>query len=101
MQGSGYLHELGDKSAIVHCEPKQAPDLSNGGGDGPLLIASIFPSSVALTLTEIICPMYVICLQNNSHLEGLSFSLACSSFWNMASSLIRCVTGSLKRMAII
>ena len=46
-------------------------------------------------------PLYVICLQNSSHLEGLSFNPACSSCWNMVSSLLRWLAGSLKNDYII
>ena len=36
MHGSGHLHELGDELVIVSHEPKKIPDLSGGGGGGPL-----------------------------------------------------------------
>ena len=35
MQGSGYLHELRDETAIVSCEPRKTLDLSDGGGGRP------------------------------------------------------------------
>ena len=80
MQGSGYLHEFGNQLAIVSCEPKKALELSDGGGVGHFLIASILPSSFAIPWAEVMSPRYVICLQNGSYLEGLGFSLVCSSF---------------------
>ena len=43
MQGSGYLHKLGDKSAIIPCEPKKTPDLSDNGGGGPFSDSIYFP----------------------------------------------------------
>ena len=89
VQGSGYLQELGDTLLIVPCESKKAPDLDDGGGGEPLLIAIIFSSPVGIPWTETKWPRCVIFLQNSYHLEGLSFSLACSNFWNMASSLMR------------
>ena len=70
-------------------------------GVGQFLMASTFPSSVAIPQVETMCPRYVICLWNSSHLEGLSFSPACSSFWNMASSLTRCQARSFKKITIL
>ena len=70
------------------------------------------------------CPKYVICFDNacflfvshytlgrddvpqvcnlqlSSHLEGLSLIPACSSFCNMASSLMIWLTGSFKKLTI-
>ena len=90
MQSPGYLYTLGDKSVIVPCEPKKAPDLSDDGGAGPFLIASIFPSSVTIPWEESMCPKYVICLWNSSHLGGLIFSLV-SGTW---------LAGSFEKMTI-
>ena len=95
-QGSGYLCELGDKLATVPQESKWQWQWWGG----PLLMASIFPSLVTIYWAEMMSPRYVICLQNSSHLEGLSFSLACSSFWNMASCLSRWLPGSFEKMTI-
>ena len=75
MQGLGYLHELGDKLVIVPHEAKNVLDLSDGGGGGPFLIASIFPSLATIPWAEMMCPRYVICLWNSSHLESLSYNL--------------------------
>ena len=58
MQGLGCLHELGDKSVIVPSESMKAPDLSDGGGGGPSLIASIFHLSVTIPWLEMMCPRY-------------------------------------------
>ena len=100
VQGMGYLCELGDEPMIVSHEPKKALELSDGGGAGPFLIASIFPSLVSIPWAQTMCPRYVICLWNSSQLEGLSFSLACSSLWNTASSLSRWLARSFKEITI-
>ena len=42
MQRLGYLHELGDKLAIVTGEPQKAQDLSDGGRGGPLFDNAYF-----------------------------------------------------------
>ena len=69
-------------------------------GGGHFLIASILPWSVAISWAETMYPRYVICLQNSSHLEDMSFIPACSSFLNIASSFLRWLARSFKKMTI-
>ena len=100
VQQLGYLCELGDESVVITCKPKENSDLSDNGRGRPFLISSFLPSSVAIPWAETMCPRYVISHQNSSHLEGLSFSPACSSLWNKASSLLRWLVGSFKKITI-
>ena len=100
MQRLGYLHELEDELAIVPSEPQKAPDLCDSGGVGHLLITLIFSLLVAAPWAEMMCPRCVICLWKSSYFEGLSLSLPCSSFWKMASSLMRWLAGSFEKMTI-
>ena len=96
MYGLGYLCKLGDEQAVITHTPKETSDLSDSGGIGHFLIAAILPLSIAIPWADTMCSSYIICLQYSSHLEGLSFSLACSSFLNMASSLLRWLASSFK-----
>ena len=97
IQGSGHLCKLRNEPMIISCKPKETMDFSNSDGSGPIFWASTFPSLVTIPWAEKMCPRYVICLQNSSHFEGLSFSPACSSFWKMSSSLTRWLIGSFKK----
>ena len=56
-------------------------------GIGHFLIASNLSSSVAIPWAETMCPRYVICLQNSSHLEGISsvHPFPVSWTWSLAS----------------
>ena len=85
MQGLGYLRELGDEPVIISCEPKKTLDFGNSGGGGPIF-DGIYLSLIECIIpwAETVYPRYVTCLQNSSHLEGLRFSLACSSFWKIS-----------------
>ena len=80
MQESGYLHELGDDPVVITHEPQKASDLSDSGGVGHFLIASILPLSIAIPWAETMCPRYVIGLWNSSPLEGLSFQSSLLQF---------------------
>ena len=100
VQGLDYLHKIGDKLAIVSCEPKKLWTSVMVVGMGHILIKFIFSSLITNPWVEMMCPRYMIYLQNSSHCEGLRFSLACSSFWYMASSLTRCLARSFEKMTI-
>ena len=87
MQGSSYLYKLGNELSVIPHKPQKTLDLSDGGGGRPFLYSIYFAVISGYSLSRNDIPGYVSCLQNGSHLEGLSFSPASSTFLKIASSL--------------
>ena len=56
IKGSCYLCEFRDKSVVISCESQETLTSVMFVGVGQFLIASIFPSSVAIPWAEITCP---------------------------------------------
>ena len=73
MQGLGYLCKLGDELVVITHKCKETSDLCDHGGGRP------FSNNVCFSFISCYClgrdnvPKNLICLQNSSHLEVLSF----------------------------
>ena len=83
MQGSSYLHELWNEPFVIPCKPQKMSDLSD------ISRGRLFLDGFYFTLISGYSFGYSF--------EGLSFSPACSSFWNMASSLSRWLARSFEK----